>query len=96
MTRLHRRTLDRVDGSAALFSRRNGVRIARRIDERDLRGALAALVEDTPAGLFPDDLELRGIGGDDVGAPLHDAEPVVERVTELGDVEIRDVRDDER
>jgi hypothetical protein len=63
-------------------------------------GALRHLFEGTPRNsnvrLLPHHLELGAVSGDDVRAPLHDAQAVVERVTELGDVEIRDVRDDER
>ena len=55
-------------------------------------GLLPALVEDAPARLLPDDLELRPCRSAKMFArSLHDPEAIVERVTELGDVEVRDV-----
>jgi hypothetical protein len=72
------------------------MRVAGGIDEGDLRGPLSALAEDAPARFFPDDFELRRIRRDDVCAALHDTQPVVKRIAELRDVEIRDVSNDER
>ena len=89
------RAFDGIEHAAAFLQRRNGVRVAVGVDQRDLRGALALLVEDAPARLLPDDLEARGVRRHDVRAALHDAQAVVERVAELGDVEVRDVSDGE-
>src|SRR5205085_9903631 len=70
-------------------------RIAFGIDQLDLAAPPALLVKDAPAALFPRRLPADAARLGEARAPLHEPRTIVERVTERGDVELRDVREDE-
>src|SRR5207247_2590971 len=65
----------------------------RGIDEEDLAALLVAFAPYAPAGFLPEGLELRPI--DDVRASFYEVRAIVHRVSEFGDVEIRDVCEDD-